>query len=85
GARSLGERFESGGAQLLRSRLQFAGALSVDPLWGHGLALALDGARRWDDDGYRDWLAERAEDHEAAARATYADAGFDPGEWALSA
>ena len=51
-------------------------ALSVDPLSGHGLTLALEGALRCLDDDYPDWLQAQAEDHARAARSAYALGGF---------
>lgn len=58
-------------------------ALSVDPLSGHGLTLALEGGLRCRTDGYDDWLVQQADEHAAAARTVYAEAGFDHSLWTL--
>ena len=65
----------------IRSRLHEVGpgaavrvgdaALSVDPLSGHGLALALEGAVRCADQDYLSWLRAQADAHEHAGRAAY--------------
>ena len=47
-------------------------ALSVDPLSGHGLTLALEGAVRCLDPDQPAWLRAQAEEHADAARAAYA-------------
>lgn len=58
-------------------------ALAVDPLSGHGLALAIQGA--WlaatDPAGYPDWLADMTAGHEASERAVYAAAGMAGPFW----
>lgn len=46
-------------------------ALSVDPLSGHGLALALEGAMRYTEPDYPSWLREQADAHELAGRTMY--------------
>ncbi len=50
-------------------------ALSVDPLSGHGLTLALEGGLRCLHAGYADWLLDQARSHEAAGLDLYATAG----------
>ncbi|GAA4757355.1 hypothetical protein GCM10023350_48690 [Nocardioides endophyticus] len=47
-------------------------ALSVDPLSGHGLTLALEGAVRCLDPDHAVWLRGQAEEHADSARLTYA-------------
>jgi len=56
-------------------------ALSVDPLSGHGLTLALEGGLRCLADGYQQWLVQQADQHAAAGEALYAQAGFDHSLW----
>lgn len=58
-------------------------ALSVDPLSGHGLTLALEGGRRCLDDGYDRWLSGQAAEHAAAGRVAYAEAGLELAAWTV--
>ena len=53
-------------------RLVGDAALAVDPLSGHGVALAVEAGVRWSDHGYSDWLREMAESHEELEGAAYA-------------
>lgn len=46
-------------------------ALAVDPLSGHGVALALQAASRWNDDGYADWIVDTGRAHERTERDVY--------------
>jgi flavin-dependent dehydrogenase len=65
----------------IRQRLQLSGsssevrvgdaALSVDPLSGHGLALALEGAVRHDAADYESWLSAQADAHHRARADAY--------------
>lgn len=59
-------------------------ALSVDPLSGHGLTLALEGGLRCLTDGYAGWLVQQADEHAAAAGAVYAEAGLDRSLWTVA-
>jgi flavin-dependent dehydrogenase len=47
-----------------RTRLVGDAALTVDPLSGHGITLALLGAMRWNELDYADWLADTARSHD---------------------
>jgi 2-polyprenyl-6-methoxyphenol hydroxylase-like FAD-dependent oxidoreductase len=60
-------------------------ALSVDPLSGHGLTLALEGGLRCLAHGYEEWLVQQADEHAAAGEALYTEGLFDPLVWALPA
>jgi hypothetical protein len=52
-------------------RLVGDAALSVDPLSGRGITLALEGASRCDDPDYPDWIAETAREHDRIQREVY--------------
>ena len=54
-----------------RMRLVGDAALSVDPLSGRGITLALEGASRCDDPDYPDWIAETAREHDRIQREVY--------------
>jgi flavin-dependent dehydrogenase len=56
-------------------------ALSVDPLSGHGLALALEGALRCHDPGYGSWLADQADLHAEQGRALHSSVDYDTSFW----
>jgi len=59
-----------------RGRLSLAGdsALAVDPLSGHGVALAVQTALRCHDSAYPQWIADTARVHIAAEREMYRSA-----------
>ncbi len=58
-------------------------ALAVDPLSGHGLAIAFESAWRAASDplGYREWLADTAAQHHRQEREIYAAAGYPGPFW----
>lgn len=53
------------------ARLIGDAALSVDPLSGHGIALGMEGAARWADPRYLEWLAAVAADNLIQERNAY--------------
>jgi 2-polyprenyl-6-methoxyphenol hydroxylase-like FAD-dependent oxidoreductase len=74
----------------IRSRLQAGdggavrvgdSALSVDPLSGHGLALALESGLRCHEPDYLAWLVDQAGDHARTGRAAHAAVPFDTAFW----
>jgi hypothetical protein len=64
------------GAPAVGGRLTLVGdvALAVDPLSGHGIALALEAGSRWHDTGYAEWVAESGYAHERMERNVYRSA-----------
>jgi 2-polyprenyl-6-methoxyphenol hydroxylase-like FAD-dependent oxidoreductase len=56
-------------------------ALSVDPLSGHGLALALETGLRCHQPDYLAWLADQAAEHARTGRAAHAAVPFDTPFW----
>jgi 2-polyprenyl-6-methoxyphenol hydroxylase-like FAD-dependent oxidoreductase len=56
-------------------------ALSVDPLSGHGLALALESAIRHADADYQCWLRELADAYEHTGRQAYAAVRYPSSFW----
>ncbi|MGC5022937.1 hypothetical protein [Micromonospora sp. DT47] len=56
-------------------------ALSVDPLSGHGLALALETGLRWHDSDYPAWLAEQADRHADDGLAAHAAVPYETDYW----
>jgi flavin-dependent dehydrogenase len=63
-------------APVQRGRLSLAGdcALAVDPLSGHGVALAVQSALECTDSAYPRWIADTARMHTAAEREIYRSA-----------
>ena len=60
-------------APVMRGRVSLAGdaALTVDPLSGHGVTLAVQAASRCQDRGYPQWVADTAQVHTAKERDMY--------------
>jgi hypothetical protein len=65
-------------------RLAGDAAMSVDPLSGHGVTLAVEGAARYDDPAYSQWLTVTAQRYDARQHEIYcAASGFDGPFWAV--
>ena len=72
------------GSPSVRGRTTLVGdaALAVDPLSGYGITLAVEGAARWSDRDYADWLADTARRHERMESSVYRAArGVDGPFW----
>lgn len=72
------------GTPSARGRVRLLGdaALAVDPLSGMGIALAIEGAARWNDVDYADWLTNTAAGYERMESEVYRGAsGVDGAFW----
>jgi 2-polyprenyl-6-methoxyphenol hydroxylase-like FAD-dependent oxidoreductase len=56
-------------------------AISVDPLSGHGLTLALESGLRCNEPDYPAWLADQADEHARTSRTAHAVVPFDGPFW----